>query len=201
MRRHADSQCSDRLVETQPVERPRTPQHFRASCKSLTARADRPASAAVASDIRVTAGYLWRRLSPRSFTGRCNGLVYPAPEARRPVPSRCLKCALRCTGRALPAQRPRRVLPAWILRGPVAPSPRGSTCLRQHFTASLQATQQDCRTSWVTGNTAPVFPADTKVRVILKEPHPRGVNPAESHAARFRKLTLSGWPPALRARE
>ena len=66
--------------------------------KPLTARADLPVPAGFASGIRVAAGYLWRRLSPRSFAGRCNGPRSPAPEPRRPVPSRCLKCALECSG-------------------------------------------------------------------------------------------------------
>ena len=41
-------------------------------------------------------------------------------------------------------------------------------------------------------------------KLILKEPHARGVSggePGESHVARFTNLTLSGRPSALRARE
>ena len=137
-----------------PIPSP-PPKHFHTSHRSLgslTARADRPVPAGFASGIRVAAGYLWRRLSPRSFAGRCNGPRSPAPEPRRPVPSRCLKGALECSGRALPAQRPRRVLLAWlawILCGPVARSPRGSTYFRQHDAG---------------------VPGAREVRAILKEP-------------------------------
>ncbi len=80
------------------------PQHLHTSCRSLgslTARAERPAPAA--SGIRVAAGYLWHRLSPRSFTGRCNGPRYPAPEPRRPVAS--LQAALHDSGTSWVARK------------------------------------------------------------------------------------------------
>ena len=91
--------------------------------EELTAPADRPAPAAFAFSIRVAAGYLRRRLNAGSFTGRCNGPGSPAPESRRAILSRCLKCALRRTMRVLPAQRPGRVLVPWVLRGRVTPGP------------------------------------------------------------------------------
>ena len=133
--------------------------------KPLTAPADR--AAAFASSIRVAAGYVWRRLNPRSFIGRCNGSRPPAPESRRPVCpilSRCLKCALRRTMRVLPAQRPRRVLLAWVRR---------RTHRRPRCVASSSATLHDSATWRVASGHPAGFPGTHAVRVILKEPHPR----------------------------
>ena len=144
--------------------------------KPLTASSDRATSAAFASGIRVAARYLWRRLSPRSFTVRNNGPGSPAAEPRHPFPSRCskfLKCALQRTGRALPAQCPAGVLLARILRGPVTPGPRGRTHPHLRFTASTQSTLHDSGTSWVASKHSAGFPGAREVRAILKEPHPR----------------------------
>ena len=92
--------------------------------QEIIARAER--SAVFVFRIRVAARYLWRRLGPRSFTGRSNGSNGPASPAAEPwrrILSHCLKCALRRTMRVLPAQRPGRVLVPWVLRGRVAPGP------------------------------------------------------------------------------
>ena len=98
--RHHDRLPSNRTAVNAAGASPvHPPQHLHTSCRSLgplTARADRPVPAAFASGIRVAAGYLWHRLSPRSFTGRCNGPRYPAPEPRRPVAS--LQAALHDSG-------------------------------------------------------------------------------------------------------
>ena len=159
---------------TQPVHPP--PARQLLESQAIIARAERPA--AFVFRIRVAARYLWRRLSPRSFTGRSNGPGSPAAEPRHSIPSRCLKflkCALQRTGRALPAQCPSRILVASILRRPVTPGPRGRTYPHLRLTASTQATLPDSGTSWVASKHPAGFPGAREVRAIFKEPHPRAV--------------------------
>ena len=143
--RHHDRLPGNRTAVTAPPP-PEIPSNSLID-KYSTAQDDRHARAVLALSIRGVARYLWHRLSPRSFAGRRNGPGSPAPGPRPPVLSLCLKCALQCTACAHPAQRPGRVLLAWILRGPVAPGPRGRSYRDLLFTASTQATLHDSGTS------------------------------------------------------
>ena len=84
MKHHADSQRSDRLAVMQPVRPPARRLTFRTK-KQLTAPADRRLRAAAGAFVvstGVAAGYVRRRLSPRSFTDHRN----------RPGSSRATDC-------------------------------------------------------------------------------------------------------------
>ena len=88
-KRHDRSQFSDRVAVVQPVGYPPPPPRaafHTSSGRSLTDRADRSAGG-FAFSIGVAAGYLWRWLRPRSFTGHRNGpgaSPFPSRSQNRP---------------------------------------------------------------------------------------------------------------------
>ncbi len=135
---------------------PRRYEHESLYDKLLGAPYERPGGAAFAFSIRGAARYLWCRLSPRSFTSRCNGPESRASKPRHLVPSRRLKflqCALQRTACALPPLR--RIYPGFL--SPTSP----------------QATLHDCATLWVANEHTAGCPGARDAREILKEPHPR----------------------------
>ena len=195
--------------------------------KPLTASSDRATSAAFASGIRVaarrsryrgarTAAVSRHPCSParhcgRTYssplmpaTGRNNGRD-PRPLNRGILSRRAARNSSNARSNALDAPSRRNVRRASCWRGFSAARLLPARVAEHTPTyASPLLRSLRCMTPGPHGsraNTLPVFPAHARCERYSKNHTRARREPAESHAARFRNLTLSVWPSALRARE
>ena len=160
------------LAATQPARPtppPPPPVPFHTSCKSLTARGDRPVGAAAgafAVSTGVAAGYVERRLSPRSFTDHRNGSgSAPATDYRQSPPA------------VLPAMQTRRFAdhhPVWRCEAGADVRRADGACMMGSARAARSAPHNTAstQTSPYSASIAEIY-RRRGCKLILKEPHAR----------------------------